>query len=87
MRIRDGFILRSVAGMNVVVSTDIKSDFDGMITLNHTGMFMWKLLENGTDRQTILEKMTDEYEVDAETASADIDEFIKKLADAGVLES
>ncbi len=85
MRIKDGFVLRNVAGMNVVVSTDIKAKFDGMITLNDTGAFMWRLLEEGTDKQKLLERIIEEYEIDENTASDDIDEFVKKLADAEVL--
>lgn len=80
MKIKNGFILRSVAGNNIIIGTgDEAIDFNGMITINETGVFLWRLLENGISREELIEKLLAEYEVDRETAEKDIDEFIEKL--------
>ncbi|MBQ6937680.1 MAG: PqqD family protein [Clostridia bacterium] len=86
MKIRDGYLLRSVAGKNIVVSVGAQLDFNGMLTLNDTGVFFWNLLSKGATKAEMLESLLKEYDVSAEEASKDIDEFIKKLEDAKLLE-
>ena len=86
MKIRDGFIMRNVAGKNIVVSVGAEINFSGMLTLNDTGVFFWGLLAKGTDKDKMLAAVMAEYDVDKDTASADIDNFIKKLKDHDILE-
>ena len=43
MKIREGFILREVAGVFAAVPVEGESrQFHGMIQLNETGAFLWK---------------------------------------------
>ena len=86
MKIRDGYLLRSVAGKNIVVSVGAQLDFNGMLTLNDTGVFFWNLLSKGASKEEMLDALLKEYDVSAEDASKDIDEFIGKLKDARLLE-
>ena len=46
MKLKDGFILRQVAGEHVVLSVSANVDLNGMITLNDTGCTLWKRLES-----------------------------------------
>ena len=42
MQIKPGFAMRKIAGSNIVVPVGAaSSDFNGMITLNDTGAFLW----------------------------------------------
>ena len=87
MKINDGFMLRNVAGKNIVVAVgDAAVDFDGLISLNETGAFLWKILENGADYDTLLTRFLEEYDIDEATAKRDIDAFIKRALDEGFLE-
>ena len=86
MKIRDGYLLRSVAGKNIVVSVGAQLDFNGMLTLNDTGVFFWNLLSKGTTKEEMLDALLTEYDVSAEEGSKDIDEFIGKLKAAKLLE-
>lgn len=86
MKIRDGYLLRSVAGKNIVVSVGAQLDFNGMLTLNDTGVFFWNLLSKGASKEEMLDALLKEYDVSVEEASKDIDEFIGKLKDARLLE-
>jgi len=86
MKIRDGFLMRNVAGRNIVVSVGSEINFSGMLTLNDTGVFFWNLLQEETDKEAMLDKVTSEYDVDRETAAKDIDNFILKLKDHNILE-
>lgn len=85
MNIKDGFLLREVAGNFVVMPLKGELHFGGLMTLNETGAFLWRLLEKGTSKESLLAALQEEYEVDTQTATRDLDKFLKKLGDAGVL--
>lgn len=88
MKIRQGFILRDVAGKTFVVATgELSKSFKGMITLNETGKFIWNLLEKGEDRDSIVSAIMSEYSVDDKAMiEEDVDTFIGKLAKDNILE-
>lgn len=87
MRIKDGYIIREVAGSNIVVPVgDEQMSFGGIMTLNPVGAFVWKKLENGATKQELVEAVLSEYEVDRQTASADIDRYIEKLRQKNIIE-
>ena len=87
MRIKDGYIIREVAGSNIVVPVgDEQVSFGGIMTLNPVGAFVWKKLENGATKQELVEAVLSEYEVDRQTASADIDRYIEKLRQKNIIE-
>ncbi len=86
MKVKEGFILRNVADATVVVPTGKASlDFNGMITLNDTGAFLWRQLENDVSMDDILKAMLSEYDVDEATARGGIERFIEKLRAEGLL--
>ena len=87
MKIKTDFVLRQVASTWAVLPLhkDVLN-FDGMLTLNESGAFLWKLLEQGADRETLTDAMTGEYDVSHQQALMDIDEFIAKLQKAGCIE-
>lgn len=80
MKIKEGFILRNVAGSFVVVPVgDATIDFNGMMNLNETGSFLFEKMIEGTTREDLIKALTEEYDVDEETASKDVDLFIEKV--------
>ena len=80
MKIKEGFILRNVAGSFVVVPIgDATIDFNGMMNLNETGAFLFEKMIEGTTRDDLIKALTDEYDVDEETASKDVDIFIERV--------
>lgn len=87
MKIKEGFVLRKIADTYVVVAVgNAAKEFKGMVTLNETGGFLWEKLSAGLDRNSLVKAMTEEYEVDENTASSDVDKFIKNVSDAGFIE-
>lgn len=86
MKIKDGFILREVAGNTIVVAVgDAVKEFNGVINLNETGALLWKTMEKGADEQALVDALLAEYEVDRETAEKDVKAFIEKLNQAKLL--
>lgn len=87
MRIKEGFILKNIAGSWVVLPTAAASlDFTGMLTLNETGCILWNSLLNGATCESLALSLTEEYAVDYETALSDVNEFILTLKKAGCVE-
>ena len=86
MKIKEGFILREIAGSFIVVAVgDAVKTFNGVINLNPTGAFLWKQLSEGGDEETLLKALLGEYDVDEELAKRDIAMFIEKLKKANLL--
>lgn len=87
MKIKDGYIIREVAGSNIVVPIgDEQMSFGGIMTLNPVGAFIWKLLEKGATKDELVDAVLKEYEIDRDTASSDIDKYIAKLREKNVIE-
>ena len=87
MKIKSGFILRTVAGNNVVVAIGEQSkSFNGVIKLNESGLVLWNKLASGADKATLVSALLDEYDITAEIAENDVDKFVGVLRDAGAIE-
>ena len=86
MKVKDSFVLSEIGGSYIVISTgDETVDLNGMITLNETGYYMWNKLTEDITKEQLIEEFLKEYDVDKETVSTDIDEFIEKLNSIGAL--
>lgn len=87
LKIKEGFILREVGGTSCVVAVGKASkNFKGMITLNETGVLLFKELLNGSTKELLTQKLLNEYEIDELTAECDVEDFIMKLLDGGIIE-
>lgn len=82
MTIKGSFILREVAGSHVVVPVGSSAvDFNGMITLNETGAFLWELLSQGSTTEELIQRLTEEYDVTPEAARHDVEVFLQRMRD------
>ena len=62
MRLIEDHILRKVHENVVLVPlSDTETDFNGMIALNHTGEFVCRMLQQDTDRDSLIEGLAQEY--------------------------
>ena len=87
MKIKKNLVLRQVAGTWVVLPTDSNVlDFDGMLTLNETGVVLWKLLEQGSTYEEMTSALLEEYDASREQLLADVHEFVEMLKSAGCME-
>ena len=86
MRIKNGFVLREVAGQIMVIATgEASKDFHGMIKLNSTGKVIWLGLQEGLDENKIAERLQEQFDVDAEKALEDTRVFLKQMEEMGFL--
>lgn len=87
MKVKSGYIIREISDNYVVVPTGQATvNFNGMITLNETGAFLWKQLTEEKSLELLIVDFMKEYDVDEDTAKEDIEEFIEKLRDADLIE-
>lgn len=87
MKIKEGYILRNVAGSFVVVPVgNATLEYNGMMNLNETGAFLFEKMIEGISREDLIKALTDEYDVDDETAEKDVDAFIEKVKEQDLFE-
>ncbi len=86
MKIKDGFLLRQVAGKHVVLPMSDTLDLNMMITLNDTGAFLWTCLQQDTTPENLTERLLAEYDVDEVTAAECVRAFLDKLNGYELLE-
>lgn len=87
MKLNENYILRTVAGSDVVVAVgEEAAKLRGMMTLNDTAAFIWRCLEKELDEEMIITKLKEEYTgVDDETLKSEVRVFLAKLHDMGIL--
>ncbi len=87
MKIKSDFILRDVAGTYVVVPVGKRADeFNGMVHLNETGAFFWKLAEEGCTRDDMINTGLKTYDVNKDILERDVDKFIQTLMENSLFE-
>ena len=80
MRLIQDHILRKVNGNVLLVPlSDTETDFNGMISLNHTGEFVCRMLEQDTDRDSLVAALAQEYGIEPGQVEADVDSFLSVL--------
>lgn len=85
MKIKRGFMVCKVGDSHVVMSIGSKMHMRGLTTLNETGVFIWNQLKNDTTEEAITQAMCAEFDIDEETARADVHEYVAMLRKAGFL--
>ena len=87
MKIIGEFVLRQIGEDVVVVPTgDTALQFNGMILLNAVSRVLWERLTEGCDLSALVTAITAQFDVTPEEATADIEEFLAALEQAGLLE-
>lgn len=87
MKLKEGFVLKTVGDNHIVVPVGAQTvDFRSMITLNETGMFLWKQLQADVTAEELEAALLAEYDVTAEIANRDIAAFVAKLQENSLLE-
>lgn len=86
MKIKEGFILRKVGIQYVVAATGKASEnFNGMMRLNESGAFAFRLLQEGITEEELVRRIVAEYEVTEETVRKDVSRFLAGLKEADAL--
>ena len=81
MRINPDFTIQKVGTSYVAVPIgETSKSFRGMVQLNETGAFLWKLMAaKDCSEEELVEAMLAEYEVSREVAAADVRTVVETL--------
>ena len=87
MKLKKNLVLREVADTWVIIPVaDDVLDFNGLVSLNDTGVFLWNLIENGKTKAEMISALLCEYDVSQSAALSDVEKFLETLYKIGCLE-
>lgn len=87
MKIKQGFVVRKVAGESIAVPVGARGkEFHGMIKLNESAAFLWNFFLKEHDENEAVKALCAEYETDEETAKRDVQAFLRTLVENGFAE-
>ena len=86
MQIKKDFTIQKVGGSYVAVAVGESSkSFHGMIRLNETGAFLWKLMaEKNCTEDDLVDAILAEYDVDRDTVVADVRRIVANLSENSI---
>ena len=80
------FIKRKIGTQYVIVAVGAATKkFNGMISVNSTGSFIWDQLEQSMTMDELVDAILQNYEIDAETATAHATQFVNTLKGVGAI--
>lgn len=87
LKVSGEMLLREIAGEHILIPVgETALKLHGMISLSESGFLLWKKLEEECSEEELTEAVLEEYEVDRETAAADVQEFLNRLRELNLLE-
>ncbi len=87
-RKKNDLLMRKIAGETLIVPIrGSLADMQSIFALNSVGEFIWENLDGEHSIEQIREAVEDAFDVSHETAGADVADFIRRLTEAGLIES
>lgn len=87
MKIKQEVIYRQVVGEHMLIPVgDVPKDQNGLFALSEVGAFIWEQIEKGKDEAELLDAILQEFDIDSQTASADLNAFLDHLSSYGIIE-
>ena len=86
MKLVEGFCTRKILDETIIVPTgEAARCLSGLIAVNETGEFLFRLLQTEQTMENLVAELLNEFEVDKETAEADVVAFVNTLKDNNML--
>ncbi|MBR5247185.1 MAG: PqqD family protein [Clostridia bacterium] len=87
MKVKEGFILKDVAGSKIVIATgEQRLNFNGVITFNDVGAEVFTLLDGNNSVEDIVAKISSDYNAPVEVVKADVEKLIEKMKKHNLIE-
>lgn len=86
MKATSEMILREIAGEHLLIpvgQTALK--VKGMVTLSESGLLLWNKLQSDCTEEDLVDAVLAEYQVDRDTAAADVKAFLNQMREVGIL--
>lgn len=81
MKINENYSIKNVLDSNILI--DIKSNY--VIKLNKTSKDICDLINEGLNRKQIIDRLVDKYDVEIETLTKDVNEFLDTMIEKGII--
>lgn len=86
MRKTGDYLLRYAAGASWLVKTDWQGeDYKAPLMINEAGARIWKGIEEGLEAGELAKQLQEQYQIDEGEALADVEHFIGRLREHGIL--
>ena len=87
MKLKNGIVTNSIDGESFAIATgEASKEFNGLIKNNPTAAFIFELLKTEQTEDSIVKAMTDKYDVDEATVTADVNELLNLLKSKNIIE-
>lgn len=89
MKLKDGLILREVAGQYVIVPTGKRvQEVTNIVYISSSAAYLWDYMKDHEfDKEELVKRIMEHYTgVTKEKASEDIDKFLKLLSDNNIVD-
>ena len=88
MKIKEGFVLRTICGQNVVSGEGTSNvNFSKLVSLNDSAAYLFKAVGlDEFDAERLADLLLEEYEVDRETALKDAETLCAHWKEIGIVE-
>lgn len=88
MKIKEGFVLRTICGQNVISGEGSANvNYSSLISLNETAAFLFKELQGKEfSEEDAVALLLDHYDVDRATAEKDVKALMAKWVEIGLAE-
>ena len=85
MGINKGFLLKKVGSEYMIIPTNNnKVLMNKIFNINEVGADIYKTLENGLSINETIDELLKEYDIDKETLTNDVLEFVEELRKRGI---
>lgn len=89
MKLKDGLILREVAGQYVIVPTGKRvQEVTNIVYISSSAAYLWDYMKDHEfEKEDLVQRILEHYSgVTEEKAGADIDKFLKTLSDNNIMD-
>lgn len=89
MKLKEGFILRTICGEHVVVGEGLAQvNFNKMLSLNESAAYLWEAVAGKEfTKEDLVNLLLEKYEVSAEVATQDVEKLVDIWVEQGVAEA
>ena len=85
-KIKSGYVLREIEGEFLAIPFAPELNSANIIILNPVSGLLWEKLQSECTLSQLVEAVIGSFKIDAETAQADIEEFLQLLKENNMLE-
>lgn len=86
MKINEDLIYRTITDEHILIPVGKTAlDHNGVFVMTEVGGRIWDLLRQEKEKEEIIHVLLEEYDVEEQTLRADVDAFLDKLVDSGLL--